>query len=186
MSDTATLAPPGQTDEEAHNASVEANMRAAGVAVEQRPKRNYFGEAEHYVIDLPDSDDHVWAKELREGDRRRYAGMINRDIRVIKGSGDALLRGPAGEERVALLKVALVDWDILDENGQRFQFNPRNLEKFLDMAPPKVINHIEKQIRDREPWLTGEPTVEEIDATIEELQELRAEMVKREEGKASS
>lgn len=193
MSDTATLddpvmipPPPGQTPEEATNAQIESTMRAQGVPVEQRQKRNYFGPGEVYRITLPDSDDHVWAKEFQEGDRRKYSGLINRDIRVIKGTGDALLRGPAGEERAALLKVALTDWDLEDENSNALPFNPRNLEKFLTTAPPEVIDFIDKEIREREPWLTGEPTVEEIDAEIEHLQELREEALKREEGKASS
>ena len=37
-------------------------------------------------------------------------------------------------------------------------FTAQNLTKFLESAPPKVIDVIEKDVREKNPWLLGDVT----------------------------
>lgn len=187
MSDTA---PTPLTDDEREalerkNAAIEHSMREQGVPTEERRVVDYFAAAGTYEVMLPDGIQFVTVKEFREGDRRKYLSKVNRDIRIEKVSGDAKMRGPAGEEKVALIMAAVVEWHVY-EGGAPLPFSQRALDRFMEMAPPAIIDHIDHEIRRHEPWLVGEPTLEEIDKEIADLQELREKVVEREQGKAAS
>lgn len=183
-------APTPMSDEEREalerkNAAIEAAMVEQGVPTEERRPVDYFAAAGTYDVMLPDGVQYVTVKEFREGDRRKYLSKVNRDIRIEKVSGDAKMRGPAGEEKVALLQAAIVGWYLFN-GGAEFPYSERALATFIDAAPPAVIDHIDREIRKHEPWLQTEATVEEIDQEIEALQEMRAKAVEREAGKAAS
>jgi hypothetical protein len=95
-----------------------------------------------------------------------------------------------GDERHALLESAIVGWNLVRANAKDgtvspITFSPGALKQFLDKAPPGVIDRIEKDIRDKNPWLVGDVTIEDIDEQIAELNELREKKVQEAEGKES-
>lgn len=165
---TETTAPP--TPEAV--AAVEESMVAAGVPLTEKVQVDYFGIEEVRQVNLPDGISFIQHKVMNEGDRRKYLNGMNRDVTIQKSTGDAKLQMRPGDERYALLKSAICGWN-LTRNGHPLNFSPTHLEQFLNSAPPKVIDLIDKEVRKANAWLVEDMSVEDIDKEIETLQELR-------------
>jgi hypothetical protein len=174
MTDTTTPDP-------AAVAAAEADMRAQGIPTHEHVQADYFGFEEVSRVTLPDGVSYVEHRTLTEGQRRKYLNGINRDVVIQKATGDARVAMRPGDERYSLLKVALCGWN-LQQNGQPVLFNDRNLEKFLESAPPKVIDVIDKEVRKANAWLIEDMSVEDIDKEIATLQELRETKLEEDSG----
>ena len=93
--------------------------------------------------------------------------------------------GEGAEERHALIQSSVTNWYLLrksvkDGKLQPVAFDERELKNgILESFPAKIIAGLEKEIRDKNPMLRADQTVEEIDEQIEQLQQQRAEAVKR-------
>jgi hypothetical protein len=139
-------------------------------------------------VELPDGESWIEHQVLNEGARRKYMNETNREVRLQK-TGDAFMKMATGDERHALLESSIVGWNLVraDKTGEIkvLSYNPQNLRSFLTAAPPAIIDLIEKDIRDKNPWLVGDVTIEDIDQQIEELQDLREKKVEEAEGKGS-
>lgn len=163
-------------------------MRDAGVATEEHTQADYFGFEEIHRVMLPDGKSYIEHKTLNEGARRKYMNRVNREVRLQK-SGDAYMKMATGDERHALLEEAICGWNLVraDKNGELkpLAFTQANRNAFLEAAPPEIIDRIEKDIRDKNPWLVADVTIEDIDEQIAELQELREKKVAEAEGKES-
>ena len=163
-------------------------MRDAGVATDEYMQVDYFGFEETHRVFLDDKKSYIEHRTLNEGARRKYMNKVNREVRLQK-SGDAFMKMATGDERHVLLEEAIVGWNLVraTKTGeiQPLSFSPGALKQFLEMAPPGVVDRIEKDIRDKNPWLVGDVTVEDIDEQIEELQELREKKIAEAEGKES-
>jgi hypothetical protein len=87
--------------------------------------------------------------------------------------------------RTELLRNTICGWNLM-RGGQPLPFNQQNLNEFLMLANPSIINMIEKDVRLANPWLLAEMTIEDIDKEIADLQDLRAKKVEEEAGKGTS
>lgn len=161
-----------------------AAMKAEGVNPYQKVQVDYFAAVEDTRTELPDGVSWVSHKVLTEGDRKRYLKQINRDLKIQKGTGDAIMRVSAGEDRTALLRVAVTGWNLL-AGGAPLPFTPQNLERLLD-GPVQILELIERDVKKNNPWLFADASVEDIDSEIERLQEMKAELLEAEEGKSNS
>jgi hypothetical protein len=157
------------------------NMAAAGQDPYEKVQADYFAIGDDVTTYLPDGVSWVTHKTLTEGDRRKYLGKVNRDMKLQKGTGDAIMRLAAGEDRAALLSVAITGWNLI-RNGQSVKFDDRSRDQFLTSGPVAIVELIEKAVKANNPWLTQDMTVEDIDAEIASLQDLRAEVAEREAG----
>lgn len=165
--------------------AMEANMAAQGVATTEKVQADYFGFGEFHSVTLPDGISYIQHKTLNEGDRRKYLNSVNRDVKFQKATGDAIMRIASGDEKQALLRSAIVGWN-LSRGGQPVPFNDRTLAEFLEKASPKIIDIIHKDVQRANDWLAADVTVDDIDKEIAELQELRAKKLDEEQGKAAS
>lgn len=173
-------------EEEARRAaSMEEAMRADGVPTHERRQMSYFGFEERHTLTLPDDISWIEHQTLNEGARRRYLNEVNRDIRLQRSTGDAIMKMQAGDEKHALLESAIVGWNLVDESGNPVPFNKGNLQKFLSKASPKIVDLIEKDVRKHNAWLMAEMSVEDIQKQIDELEEMKAAKQRDEEGKVS-
>jgi len=154
------------------------NSERAGVV-------DYFGFSRTEKFMLSDGIQYFEIKKLNEGERSAYQNETNRDVRVEKRTGDAKLRVQPGTERHALIRRAVVGWNLF-RGGERFDFSEASLGFVLAEFPPEIIDDLDRAIRKLNPWLMGDMTVEDIDREIESLKEQRAELLDREEGKGSS
>jgi len=175
-------------DEDARDQQILDAMAKDGVATEMPVQADYFGFSETHTVMLPDGVSWVQHRTLTEGDRRKYLNMVNKEVRVQKRTGDAILKMAQGDDRYALLETAITGWN-LTQNGQPLGFSKgssgSSLNKFLDNADPKIIDMIEKDIRAKNPWLLGEATVADIEEQIKELEELKAKKLQEAAGNAS-
>lgn len=153
--------------------------------MDERLQVDYFGFDETHKIVLPDGKSFIEHKELNEGARRKYLNSVNRDITINRASGDAKLRTAPGDERRALLEAAIIGWNLV-KNGSPIAFSRQALNEFLDNANPRIVDIIEKDVRQKNPWLLADLTVEDIDKEIENLQTMREARLAEEAGKASS
>lgn len=163
--------------------SIESAMKADGVAIETQTQQSYFGFEETHKCFLPDGTSYVDHRTLNEGARRKYLNAVNRDIRLQRATGDAIMKMQAGEEKHELLKTAICGWNLIGPTGQPVPFSKPALVDFLERADPKVIDLIEKEIRKTNTWLMSDLSVEDIQKQIDELEELKTTKIKEEEGK---
>lgn len=160
-------------------ASAEAAMREAGVPTHETVQVDYFGFEEVHTVNLPDGQSWVQHKTLNEGQRRKYLNGINRDVVISRSTGDARMQMAPGDERYSLLLTALSGWNLV-KAGNPVPFNQNNVKLFLDSAPPRVIDVIDKEVRKVNAWLVEDMGVEDIDKEIANLQELREAKVAEE------
>lgn len=168
--------------EQVRGEQIEASMRAQGQADSTPVQEDYFAFDVTDRVDLPDGVSYIDIKVLNEGSRRKYLNSVNREVKLQKATGDAVMQLATGDERKAILESSIVGWNLM-RAGQPVSFTPAMVREFLDRSNPKVIDLIEKRVREINPWLTAEVTIEDIDKQIEELTELRATKVAEEEGK---
>lgn len=188
MSTTKEAAVPEMTAEEeaAHEAAVasaEQAMRDAGEPTHTDVIEDFFGMTVEHTVWLQKDKQFVTHREMSEGQRREYLNSINRDVTIAHATRDMKMRMAPGDERHALLKTAIIGWQVYRE-GNPLPFSKKNLQDFLEAAPPKIIDMIEKDVRLANPWLMQEMSLEDIDKEIESLQELRAKKVEEEAGNA--
>lgn len=138
-----------------------------------------FGGTEKFHVD---DENWVEIKIMNEGDRRRYQAKTTRDMKVSQG-GEATFSLSPGEDRQALLEVALKDWNFVDQGGNDVPFNRANLEKFLDSAPVEIVDKIDNQVRLLNPWLSSEQSIEDMQNEIDRLEERIRAAREEQEGK---
>lgn len=172
------------SDTKTRDEQVEEAMIEAGVDPTTPVQADYFGFDETHTVPLPDGVSWVQHQTLTEGARRKYMNDVNREVRLQKQSGDAILKMQTGEERYNLLKTAITGWNLI-RNGQPVPFNDNNLKQFLDKADPKIIDEIHKDVQKHNAWLMQEVSVEDIDEQIKELEEMREQKLKEQEGNDS-
>ncbi len=169
--------------------STEQNDMQFHEALPTQIQEDYFGFSETTKYYLPDGVSYFELQAMNEGKKAKFQKLTQRDLVLEKGSGNARFKMDPGVERHELIKASVVDWN-LTRNGQKIPFDTSGranpLNDFLELANPKIVEGLEAAIRKLNPWLMSDITVEEIDKQIEELQELRVEAVKREEGEAFS
>jgi hypothetical protein len=172
-------------NDDERTAQIEQSMREAGETTETRVQDDYFGFDSARRCYLPDGLSYIDHQIMNEGARRKYLNAINRDLRIQKATQDALIRVAPGDERRELLMEAICGWN-LSRNGNPVPFNKNTLADFLEKANPKIIDHIEKEIRLANPWLLAEMSVEDIEREMEQLGELLAKKKEEEAANLSS
>src|SRR5690349_8957804 len=147
-------------------ASTEEAMRAAGVATEETMQVDYFGFDETEHVFLPDGKSYVSISALNEGGRRQYLNRVNREVRVQKQTGDAVMQLANGDERMILLTQAITGWNLVRRNKSTGEIQPLKCDEgkirdFLTSASPTIIDIIDKAVRKQNPWLLNDVTLED-------------------------
>lgn len=141
-----------------------------------------FGSSEKYV--MPDGFSYIEFRRMNEGKKKAFQDKTSKDLVLERNSGNARMSVLQGSERHELIKSCVTNWN-LKRNGEPIAFSALNLNDFLELADPLVIEGLEKAIRKANPWLLAEMTVKDIDREIENLQEMRKVAEERERGEAS-
>jgi hypothetical protein len=164
-------------------------MAAAGLSPQTGTQQSYFGFEERNKCMMPDGISYVEHVTLTEGARRHYLDRINREVSIKRATGDMHMKMQTGSERMILLEEACVDWNFINDKGERVTFSKGSpgatFNQWLDKANPKDVDIVEKDIRKKNPWLMSDLTADDIRQQISELEEMLDLKVKEEEGKAS-
>jgi hypothetical protein len=152
---------------------------------------DYFAFAETHRWFFPDGVQWIEFKVMTEGDKARFQRKTNRDIKINQRTQDATVQLDAAAERHELIKMSCVNWLVYARQTPDSPMMPVafsvsgsgiNLEKWLSVTNPKLVEDLELAIRKANPWMQADMTVEAIDEEIERLNELRAEAEKRASG----
>lgn len=143
-------------------------------------RTSYFGTDERYTLTLPDGEQCITHRKLTEGDRKKLqdTGYLS----MKRGSDEMSMPIRIGTERHTLLKLALVDWNLVGTDGRPAPFNEHNMAKFLRSADPDIITMVEDDIRKHNKFLMLQGTVEDVEKEIDRLNEQLA-VLKEQEAK---
>jgi hypothetical protein len=157
---------------------------------------DYFGTDVTHKFVMPDGKQWIEFKELNEGDIARYQNILNRDVTVLKQTGDARLKINQVEERHALLVVAVTNWFMVKKDPRKgwlpvpFSNTGKGstFMQWLNAARPQLVADLEEAIRKANPYLlaANNDTLEAIDKQIAQLQEQREQVVARMSGEGDS
>lgn len=160
---------------------------------------DYFGFEETHTYYLPDGKQWVQFKTMTEGDLARYQQAIQTDVRVERRTGDAHMKMDQSAMRQALILATVTGWNLVRrvQKGGEQMWQPvpfsgekkgSELDKWMQKANPAIIADLHKQIQKKNPWLVANEDrgIEELDAEIQELTELRNAVIERERGELSS
>jgi hypothetical protein len=157
---------------------------------------DYFGSDVTHKFVMPDRKQWIEFKELNEGDIARYQSILNRDVTVLKQTGDARIKINQVEERHALLMVAVVGWHMMRKDPRKgwlpvpFSNSGKGstFMQWVNVARPQLIADLEEAIRKANPYLlaANNETLEAIDKQIAQLQEQREQVVARMSGEGDS
>lgn len=145
---------------------------------------DYFGFRLTERYTLPDGQQYIEFEAMNEGAKKRFQQKTSRDLVLERRSGDARMKVDPGTERWILITESVTGWN-LTRKGAMVPFARRNLDEFLELADPRIIEGLEKEIRKANPWLLGEMEPEDIEKEIENLQEMLEVAKKRKAGEAS-
>lgn len=150
---------------------------------------SYWGVSETHKHFLPDGKQFFVFKIMDEGAKSIFQKLTNQDV-VIDRSQQARVKTDPVAERHTLIKTSVTDWNLWapDKDGVMAPsaFSKQLLEKWLQVAPPKVVEDLEFAIRKANPWMQAEMTVEEIDKEVDRLLDLRKQVAEREAGEGDS
>lgn len=153
--------------------AAEQAMRDRGEPTTEAVQVDYFGFEETHVVPLPDGKSYIEHKTLTEGQRRKYLNGMNRDVVIERASGNAKMSMAPGDERYSLLSTAITGWNLV-RNGNPLPFTKQNLNLFLESAPPRVIDLIDKEVRKANAWLLEDMSLEDLIKERENLDEMIA------------
>lgn len=155
---------------------------------------DYWGTDETHDWFFPDKIQFVTIKVMNEGDRSVFERMTSTDLNIDQRTQSTRVRMDQARDRHELLKRAIVGWKLYrrahkgpnEGKMEELNFSQENLSKWLQEAPPKIIDEINMFIRKHNTWLHGDMTIEQIDEEIERLRDVRAQLVERDAGKGDS
>ena len=155
---------------------------------------DYFGFGSNERWYFPDGKQYIEFQIMNEGQRREFQKKTNRDITFNRGTNDAKIKADPAEERWHLIITSVVGWNLKrrqpDGTFADVTFSKgtagSELEKWLRVANPKLVDDLEFAIRKANPWMQAEMTVEEIEKEEARLAELKQQVLERERGEGSS
>ena len=173
----------------------EATSTASGepvVAAQQY--EDYYGFESAETWWFPDHKQYITFKRMNEGERAKFQQMTTRDVTVVRGSGDAKVRVDPATERHELIVASVTGWHLVrkDASGRWVPLNfskgspGAELEKWLSVADPRLVDSLEQAIRKANPWLLSEKAGEDIDKQMEQLREMKEQILERQRGEGSS
>jgi hypothetical protein len=152
---------------------------------------DYFGSkgTERYL--LPDGKQLIEFKRLNEGDRVLFENRTSQDVKFNRRNDDAAIKLDASSSRQQLIIISVVNWHMAREIRGKMQWmpfssseqantrGPGTFDTWMMLADPKVINDLYLAIRKANPFLSDEMTPEMIKEEIGKLEEMLAEVTKR-------
>lgn len=159
---------------------------------------SYWGVSETHRFPLANGQ-YFEIRPMDEGAKSKFQKLTNRGLRMNQRTNDAHWDVDPANERHVLIYESVIAWNIFqpdrndprgyseypcpNEGTQQFK---RALEQMIEKFDPKTVQDLEFFIRQKNPWMQSEMTVEQIDEQISDLQKLREEAKKREAGEDSS
>lgn len=151
---------------------------------------SYWGTDTTERFTFPDNKQYIEFKIMNEGDKTKFQKLTNQDLIVQRDQSARVKTDPAAERHM-LIKTSVTGWFMVAPNVSTGKlepaaYSPQLLEKWLTVAPPKLVEDLEYAIRMANPWMQQDMSIEEIDKEIDRLHEVRKQVVDREAGESAS
>jgi hypothetical protein len=151
---------------------------------ESGQQADYFGFQQTHKFVLPDKISWIEFRVMNEGEKADFQDKTSSDMVLERKSGDARMTLKQGTQRHELIKACVVGWN-LKRNGTPIPFGRVELADFLNLANPRIVEDLEKEIRKVNPWLLADMTSDDIKQEIHNLEEMLAVKLREEAGEAS-
>jgi len=142
---------------------------------------SYFGFGGIDRYEFPDNHSWLEIAVMNEGTRRKYQSITTRDMKVNRNE-EASFSLDQGGDREALFLTVIKGWNLVNA-GSEVAFNRSNLQKFIDEVDPRLADSIDERIREINPWMITDASVEEMEKEIDRLEGRIKTAKKVEEGK---
>jgi hypothetical protein len=140
----------------------------------------FQGDAERYELK---GGQYFEFRRMTEGMKAKYQKLTTGNVKVQKGTGDAIMQMDPSRDRHALITTSVENWYI-KRQGRPQPFSKNLLEQWLLVADPEIVDGLEKAIRTANPWLKSQLSAKEIKVEIANLQQTLEEAEEREAGEA--
>jgi hypothetical protein len=131
-------------------------------------QRWYFPDKVQYIEFLP----------MTHGMRAQFNARTNKEMTMDRKTQQLKIKTDVSGDTDVLIEVSCTGWYVF-RGGAPVQFGKNGpgspLMQWVRQAPPELVDSLEKAIRDANPWMDAELTVESIDEEIKRLYELREE-----------
>lgn len=161
--------------------------------VEEVQYEDYFGFESYHEFTLPDGKQKIFFTSLNEGQKTKFQQKINKDIHLNQQTRDARIKTDPAGERHELILASVTGWTLKRRSPRSGQWEDvpfsgerrgSELDKWLQVANPVIVEKLEEAIRKANPWMLAEMTVEQIDEEIKRLEDLRKDVIERERREA--
>lgn len=177
-------------DEDPNIERMHQNMVAGGERIEETVYVDTFAFEVEEVFEIPRSGGQkIFFQRMNEGKKSAYQKLTNQDVRIQRTTGDAKMKVDPAGERHQLIKQSVTGWTLVTRNGrsgdwETVPFDEKTLTNWLNKTNPKIVQDLEKAIREANEWMKNEFTVEEYDKQIEDLQQKRDALAEEEAKKS--
>ena len=179
------------TEQERIDAATKANMEAQGIPTEEVVFASFWGYAEDFNVILPGQEkipakykQYIICEKMNEGKRSLYQKKTNSKVTILKQNQNAEMGVDPARDRRALIEGSVKGWYMLraDPSGKPYEvgYSDRAFKEWYDQANPVDIEKLEREIRDHNPWMLAEMTVDAIDEEMERLQAVRDDVERKE------
>lgn len=128
-------------------------------------------------------------QKMTEGVRQKYQKATNAKVTILKQNSNAEMGVDPARDREQLILKSVTGWYMRRPGAgggfHEVEYTDRAFREWFDGANPAHIEDLEKFIRDINPWMLDEVTLEAIDKEIDRLQEQREEVARRQEEKVT-
>lgn len=128
-------------------------------------------------------------QKMTEGVRQKYQKATNAKVTILKQNSNAEMGVDPARDREQLILKSVTGWYMKrrGNDGQPYEvkWTERAFKEWFEGANPAHIESLEKFIRDINPWMLDEMTVEAIEEEIDRLEKLKEDVARRQEEKES-
>lgn len=153
---------------------------------------NYWGTDETKNVYLDNNKNQYFTiKKMSEGDKAKYQRRTSVDM-VVDRNQDSRIKIDPATERHELIKASLVGWLLMqpgpnpEDEWTPMPFSGRGVELWLEKAPPKAVEDLETEIREFNPWMMAELSIDGLESEISRLEDLLRKKRSLDEGEESS
>lgn len=128
-------------------------------------------------------------QKMTEGVRQKYQKATNAKVTILKQNSNAEMGVDPARDREQLILKSVIGWYMKRPSGNgefhEVKWTERAFKEWFEGANPAHVESLEKFIRDINPWMLDEMTLEAIDEEMERLGKLREDVARRQEEKES-
>lgn len=172
--------------------AVEGNV-ATATADEFDGYESYFSTQDTDTHYLPDGKQYMILKHMSERDRASLNRATRQSTTIDSKTRDMRIDLDDTAQRHEAIKAGVVGWHLVrfeqTANGRRGKvvpFSQTELIRWLDDADPNAVDDVYNRVRQMNPWMSGEESLDDLKEQRDDMNKRIAELEDEEARKGSS